>query len=44
MTKATQTFTNGVGLVGRLARTLVARSIREQFAHAIIVTAERPEA
>ena len=44
MTKAMRTFTNDVGLMGRLARTLVARSIREQFAHALIVTAERPEA
>jgi len=44
MTEAMWTFTNDVGLMGRLARTLVARSIREQFAHALIVTAERPEA
>ena len=44
MTKAMRTFINVAGPMGRLARTLVVRSIREQFAHALIVTAERPEA
>ena len=44
MTKATQTFTNDVGLTGRLALALVVRSIREQFPDSLMVTAERPEA
>jgi len=44
MTKAMRTFTNDVGLIGRLARTLVVRSIREEFAHSLMVTAERPKA
>jgi hypothetical protein len=44
MTKATQTFTNDVGPVGRLARALVVRSIREQFPDSLMVTAERPKA
>ena len=44
MTKATRTSTNDVGLMRRLERALVVRSIREQFPHSLMVTAEGPEA